>query len=204
MVAYMGDSTVAEDIPDSANWPGHSVDLEYAAGYVNGYWPDATAVAQKHPGKRIVTIDVNGTHPSADALDVENGDASPATAAEWIAQRIEHGFNREYPGVIYCNRGNITAVFNAMAAKGYQIGRDFKTWIATLDGKTTHVDDMTGVVAVQVWPATASSGPGHVDGSIVYDTSWKAPAPAPVPPPVKAKTITQVVVHYSDGSQTTL
>lgn len=199
-IAYMADSIVTADLPEQSDWPGQTVQIEYEAGYVNGHWPNASQNVQRFGNaKRLVTIDVNGTHPSADVLDVENGDATPAQAAEWISARIAGGFNKAYPGVIYCNRSNITAVFNAMAARGHKIGTDFRTWIAYDDNKPEHPDDMTGVTAVQEWTARASSGAGHYDLSIVYDTSWKAPA-VPVPPTPVAKHVTGVRVEFSDGS----
>jgi hypothetical protein len=46
-------------------------------------------------------------------------------------------------------------LFNEMNAAGLEIVRDFRTWIATLDG-TQRVHDMTGVT----------------DESIVYDDNW--------------------------------
>ena len=206
-IAYMEDSITTNDMGLSTTVPGTSdhVTVEYIAGYVNGNWANATANAKEwgdNKNVRLVTIDTNGNAPSADVLDVENGDASPETAAWWIKHRIAGGYNKDYPGVIYCNRGNITAVFNAMAGMGYKIGKDFRTWIATLDGTKT-VADMTGVTAVQVWPAAGEPGPatsGHFDLSIVYDTAWKAPSVATVPRPVAVKTVKSVTVTFSDGS----
>lgn len=205
-VAYMADSTETNDIVLSCDLPktDQHVTVEYVAGYVNGEWKSATTNQAKfgsNKNVRLVTIDVSGNAPSADVLDVENGDASPETAAWWIKHRIAAGFNKEYPGVIYCDRANLTPVFNAMASMGYEVGRDFRTWIATLDG-TTEVADMTGVTAVQAYPAAGEPGPatsGHFDLSVVYDTAWKAPV-APPAPPVEAKTIVSVQVTYSDGS----
>lgn len=203
---YMADSITTDDLPETSDFPGSSVSVEYEAGYVNGNWANASANEKRFgTAKRLVTIDVNGNSPSADCLDVENGDATPTTAADWIEKRIAGGFNAAYPGVIYCNRSNITAVFNAMAAKGYKIGEHFRTWIATLDGKTKTVDDMTGVTAVQVWPATANSGSGHYDLSVVYDIGWKAPKAAPTPTPTPApvatvKTIKSVEITFTDGT----
>lgn len=210
--AYMADSINTSDLPTETVVPGtkNNVAVEYEAGYVNGSWPNATQNAKRFgSSKRLVSIDVNGGFPSADVLDVENGDATPATAPEWIEKRIAGGYNKEYLGVIYCNRGNITAVFNAMAAKGYKIGVHFRTWIATLDGTET-VEDMTGVTAVQVYPAAGQDGPatsGHFDLSIVYDTTWKAPTAPPVAPPAPpaaAKTIKTVTIYFSDGSTETI
>jgi hypothetical protein len=56
-----------------------------------------------------------------------------------------------------------------MNAAGLQIVRDFRTWIATLDGTKT-VHDMTGVTAVQY--AGENMTGGHYDESAVYDDLW--------------------------------
>jgi hypothetical protein len=78
----------------------------------------------------------------------------------------------------------LEAMFNAMNAAGLEIVRDFRIWIATLDG-TKRVHDMTGVTAVQYKRAPkedAHGNPlespsdsvtsGHFDESIVYDDNW--------------------------------
>ena len=56
-----------------------------------------------------------------------------------------------------------------MNAAGLEIVKDFRLWIATLDGTKT-VPDMTGVTAVQF--AGENMTGGHFDESIVYDDDW--------------------------------
>lgn len=173
MTRYMIDSVTAGQLA-----PGQLVDVPgygrqpvaLRAGYVNGKYANAAAVGAE------VTIDVNGSCPSADVLDVEPGDATPDAVPGWIAA---HTGDRP---VIYTMRNWLTPIANACAAAGYLPGRDFGWWIATLDG-TEAVADMTGVVAVQVWDEYACGR--NIDLSIVYDDTWKptaAPAPAPIPP----------------------
>jgi hypothetical protein len=137
------------------------------AGYINGRYAWTAA----HPE---VEIDVDGSQPTADVLDVETGDATPAAAVAWIrARKVKLG-NGAYPGIIYCNRSTLTPLFDAMEAVGYGIVRDFRLWIATLDG-TEKVADMTGVVAVQAWGAgSIVAGWHNIDVSIVYENTWKA------------------------------
>lgn len=170
MTRIMRDSTTAADIPLRG--------LDLAAGYSNGRFAWTPADWGRFAGIPHAVIDVNGTDPAGcGVLDVETGDATPAEAAAWVrARRALH------PGayaVVYVNRSNITAVFNAMGAAGLHVGRDFHTWVATLDG-TKLLADMTGVVAVQ-YAGQQQTG-GHYDESVVYDPSWHAVAP-PVPPP---------------------
>jgi hypothetical protein len=169
----MRDSTTAADIPLAG--------LSIAAGYGNGLyaWSAADYARFANAGIQTVRIDVSATSPgSCSILDVEKGDATPDGAPGWAKQR--HSLTGDMP-LIYVNRSNVTAVFNAMNAAGMQIVRDFKIWVATLDGVTRTIPDMTGVVAVQWKRETANSGSGHYDESIVYDDTWH-PVKPPVPP----------------------
>lgn len=179
----MRDSTNPNDIPVAGT--------QLAAGYVNGaisQWP--ANGWDRFSGASKVTIDVLGTRPDADCLDIEPGDASNATAVNWVRAKKERG---EMP-VLYSNRSNLTPLFNALLAAGFQVVRDFKIWIATLDG-TKSVPDMTGVVAVQ-YAGEAQTG-GHYDESIVYDDSWKTI----VAPPV---TLSAVLVELPGGQTKTV
>ena len=160
MTRLMYDSVSAGKIP---------ADAEMVAGYVSGKYAWSSADWNRFPKASHVSIDVFGVVVGADVLDVETGDATPAKAVAWIQERKKRGLG---VGVIYCNRSNITAIFNAMAAAKLEVVRDFKTWIATLDGTKT-VHDMTGVVAVQY-----ENTPGW-DASVVYDDSWKPTVKAP-------------------------
>jgi hypothetical protein len=139
--------------------------------YANGSYQARPAdVVARFGNIPVVWIDVNGKCPWADVLDVEQYNATPAQVPGWIADhRVMHPGG--YPPVIYVNRSNITAVFNAVQARGYRPGHEFNLWISTLDG-TNHVADMTGVAAVQY-----VEHPGY-DESVVYDDRWKPGAGA--------------------------
>ena len=156
----MRDSTTARDI--------HKHGLDLVAGYGNGTYRWHNTDWALFPGIPHVHIDVGGSDPGGSGvLDVENGDASPATAVKWVKAR-----KAALPGayaVVYCDRATLTPVFNAMAGAGLHVVRDFHLWISTLDG-TKQVTDMTGVVAVQ-WAGQNITG-GHYDESVVYDDSW--------------------------------
>jgi hypothetical protein len=158
----MRDSTNLRDIPV------HGTDL--VAGYVNGNFVATKEDFARFPGIPHVRIDVNGSAPAeAGVLDFEPGDRQdPAHCAIWAKQR-RAALPGHYAPIIYCNRSSLTPVFNAMNAAGLQIVKDFRLWIATLDGTKT-VPDMTGVTAVQF--AGESITGGHYDESIVYDPEW--------------------------------
>lgn len=184
------DSTTAADIPT------HGLDV--VMGYGNGAyaWKAADWARFTCPHVRI---DVNGSDPGGcGVLDVETGDATVAGAVTWVKAR--HQLHPGNYAVIYCNRSTLTPLFNAMAAAGLKVGSGFHLWIATLDGVTKTVPDMTGVVAVQ-WAGQAHTG-GHYDESIVYDAAWHAPTPAPAPAPPPAQQHEYVVVDLTAGGAT--
>lgn len=174
---------IARDSITAAHIPVPGTDL--AVGYINGRWPSYYDLPARFPNIPHVSIDVVGNRPDADVLDVESGDATPQTAVSWVRSKLARN---EHP-VLYVNRGNITAVFNAMHAVGFEVATHFKTWIATLDG-TKAVADMTGVVAVQY----LSNAGANYDESIVYDGSFKE-SPVPEPHPL----IHGVLVMLPDG-----
>ena len=161
MTRLMRDSTSLSDIPI------HGTDL--VAGYVNGSGRASEQDFARFRGIPHVHIDVFGTAADeAGVLDFEQGNPpTPNTCVEWAKKRNE--LHPGYPAVIYCDRHHLTPLFNAMNAAGLQIKKDFRLWIATLDGHKT-VPDMTGVTAVQF--AGASMTGGHYDESIVYDDAW--------------------------------
>lgn len=170
MTRCMRDGINLSDVPVA----GTQLIATYANGHVGVSAP--AQVKARFGSTPVVWIDVNGSDIGADVLDVETGDATPAGAVIWTRAKL--ALKPAYPPVIYCNRATLTPLFNAMAAAGLRVGHDFRLWIATLDGRTKGVPDMTGVTAVQ-W----LNKPGY-DESVVYDDAWKAvpPPPAQVPP----------------------
>lgn len=162
--------------------PIHGTDL--VAGYVTGpgTWP-AGAFA-RFRGIPHVHIDCRETMPDkAEILDVETGCSDVQTAVVWAKKRKAF-FPDAYPPILYCNRSMLPALFNAMGAASLHVVRDFRLWIATLDG-TKRLHDMTGVTAVQykraphetndgtpVEPPSEKVTAGHYDESIVFDDDW--------------------------------
>jgi hypothetical protein len=118
-------------------------------------------------GTPDVVVDVSGSYPKSDVLDIETGDATPGTAPGWVRA---HNAQTGSLAVLYCNRSTQAAVRSACAAAGLAPGRDFLWWIATLDG-TASLPDMTGVAAVQAWGSNFFSR--NIDVSVVYDDGWK-------------------------------
>lgn len=197
MTRTMAD-TIASTVGDITALEAHQP-IDMVAGYANGLYAWTAADWARFPNQAHVTIDVRGTDIGADVLDVESGDATPADSVTWVRNKLLQ--KPGYPPVLYVNRSNITQVFNAQNAAGHQVGRDFRLWIATLDG-TKSVPDMTGVTAIQY--ASAAMTKTNVDLSIVVDGAWKATAkpPVPTPPPVKlpVPSISQVDADRIAGS----
>ena len=146
----------------------HGTDL--VAGYVSGRakWP--VKAYARFRGIPVARIDCYGTVPKkAEILDVEPGCTPGVHAAvTWVKKR-KAAFPGAYPPIIYCNRDKLTPLRHAMNAAGLRLVKDFRLWIATLDG-TKRLDDMTGVTAVQY--ADEGITGGHYDESIVYDDDW--------------------------------
>jgi len=78
-----------------------------AAVYADGPFATSSAAVAGH--ENVLWIDVNGGDPNANALDVEPGDASAATAAAWVSAKLTaspdataiiYTFIDEWPSVI--------------------------------------------------------------------------------------------------------
>ena len=175
MTRIMRDSTTPTRIPVRGT--------ELAAGYTTGKFAWSAAGYARFPGVPHVRIDCLGTSPEgSEILDVEPGCAGVSTAATWAKNR-RAAFPGGYPPIIYCSRGMLPSVLAAMNAAGLRIVKDFRLWIATLDG-TKEIGDMTGVIAVQhkrarrqkngkwIEPPGEKVTRGHYDESIVYDDDW--------------------------------
>lgn len=178
--------TINSTVDDISKLMQHQT-ISLVAGYVNGHYAWSAEDWAKFPSQAHVTIDVNGSNPSADVLDVEPGDATPADAVVWVRNKLKQ--NPHYPPILYVNRSNMTTVIGNLSKAGYALGRDYRFWVATLDG-TQGLPDMRGVTAVQ-YASSAMTGT-NVDLSVVYDVNFKAPvSPPPVRPPVSGPTISQ-------------
>lgn len=186
MTRIMRDSVTPGDIPLDGT--------ALVAGYGNGtYAWDAAGWARfGHIPK--ATIDVDGSQWYRDVLDVEPGDASIATAVQWVRTKWQHPVI--YPPVLYANRSELTPLFNALNGAGFQVVKHFRLWVATLDG-TKELGDMTGVTAIQ-YAGEAQTG-GHFDESIVFDDAWMPGMPAPTPVPPVQQPIKGVLVQLPGG-----
>jgi hypothetical protein len=191
MTRIMYDSTVINDIPLNG--------AQIIAAYINGdYAADPAQLAARFPNKDYgwCLIDVTGQRAdTADMLDVETGDATPATANLWV--QSWHVLKRHGLPVIYVNRSNIDAVNAACASGSSKPGTDYGLLVATLDG-TQYTG--TGVIGCQNL-GQAQTG-GHYDSSVIYDGSlWQPVTPAPfVTTKAMAEQAIATLTAYVEGS----
>lgn len=141
---------VIEAIKARRTWRNQGI--KAAAGYVDGVvsaWPSAAFTELRSLGVTVVEITVLGAH-AADVADIEQGDLTPQSGAEWAAAEAKAG---RVP-CLYVNRSNKPAVATECRSRGLTAGKEFVWWVATLDGTFTDPSgaDMrseAGVVAIQ-------------------------------------------------------
>ena len=177
----MGDSTNLAAIPLTVN---------IAAAYCNGHLGVVTPAQMQarfpHAKYGWCLIDVTGANADkADMLDVENGDATPATANLWV--QSWHKLGRHGPAPLYVNRGNEQAVINACASGGGKLGVQYGLIISTLDG--TIIPPGTGIIGCQVKGAQLTGG--DWDYSLIYDAAFCTPVAPPAPKPAAKVTQAQ-------------
>ena len=105
MTLTMADSIYPDNLPG-----GYDAYL----GYVDGAWPTAALLPAKFPGKHTVSLTVKGGSAVADGCDVENGDLSPQSGAEWVAQELAARGGRP---VEYASAGSMAAVLAELTAR---------------------------------------------------------------------------------------
>lgn len=154
MGGIMLDSTTPAAVIDAikARRTWRNMAIKAAAGYIDGAvsaWPSAAFTELRSLGVTVVEITVLGA-ASADVADIEQGDLTPASGAEWA--EAEHKAGR-IPA-LYVNRSNRPEVAKECSARGLSAGRDYHWWVATLDGSFTDTNGADlrtepAVIAVQ-------------------------------------------------------
>jgi hypothetical protein len=116
----MYDSITLTEIPDTA---------QAVAGYVNGRWPTYPQLASKFPHAQRLSIAVTA-EADADALDIENGDATPSQAPAWVRRQAARGV--KFPAV-YCSVSQAAAVLRALSDAGIRRSQ-VRLWTAHYTG----------------------------------------------------------------------
>lgn len=144
------------DSIDVANFPANP---QMVAGYVDGRWPNLTALQTRFPNAVHVSITTSYTGtPGAHVIDCETGDSTPQTAAAWAKAELAAG---RLPA-IYCNGSTWPAVKAEVAALGITEQMADRYWIAAYDGVATIP---AGAIAKQYRSDTAQ----NLDYSVVAD-----------------------------------
>ena len=152
----MYDGIYASDVPAGA---------QLYASYVDGDWPDYPAMAAKFPNAVHVSVAVTASYNGGKALDVENGDATPAQSVDWVIARRADGQDP----TVYCSVSNWPAVKSAFAIRSVSAPH---YWVADYSlGDNPSIPD--GAVALQY------TDKGGYDISVVADY-WPGVDPVPV------------------------
>lgn len=91
--------------------------------YVDGRFANEAAVRAKFPHVPLLTITVLGG--DADAGDIETGDMTPASGAQWAQRQIRKG----HRPVCYANRSTMPAVIAELRKRGIARSQ-VKLWVA--------------------------------------------------------------------------
>ena len=124
--ATAGGTTVMYDSVTPAAIPTHNA----VATYANGAY--VATGSERSRWSRVLWIDVMGDDPSADILDVEPGDASPASAARWADHRLTGHPARL--AIIYTMRSEWSATRSAIAKLPAWMRSRVRWWIADPTG----------------------------------------------------------------------
>jgi hypothetical protein len=110
--------------------PAHHVAAVYATG------PYATPASAVRGRGEVLWIDVRGTDPAADVLDIEPGCASPAVAAAWTSARLSR--YRGSLAVMYTSLAEWSLVKGELAGLPGWMQARIRWWIANPTG-TPHL-----------------------------------------------------------------
>ena len=100
------------------------------ATYANGAY--VATKSERSRWGRVLWIDVLGSDPSADILDVEPGNATPTSAAKWVPRRL--AANRSALAIIYTMRSEWQETKAAIATLPAWMRSRVRWWIADPTG----------------------------------------------------------------------
>ena len=110
--------------------PGSLPSSQPAAVYADGaYAASASEVSGHHS---VLWIDTNGSDPNANALDVEPGDATPSSAAQWVQAHLTK--QPHSVAIIYTMRSDWSAVQSAVGGLPSWEQSHVRYWIADPTG----------------------------------------------------------------------
>jgi hypothetical protein len=101
-----------------------------AAVYADGAYAASSSQVSGHHS--VLWIDTNGSDPNANALDVEPGDATPASAASWVQAHLSA--QPHSVAIIYTMRSDWSAVQDAVGGLPSSEQSHVRYWIADPTG----------------------------------------------------------------------
>lgn len=150
------------------------------AGYINGNWPDFRAIVAKFPKANVLSIDVNGTNTSADALDIEPGDASNLVAVGWVRAKMSA---RAKLIVLYTSVSNVSALAAELSSAGITRA-SYKLWSAHYGAGAHICGPATCKLCDYACDGTQFSSTAFgqsLDESLIESDFFSAVSPAPSP-----------------------
>ena len=110
--------------------PGTLPSGQAAAVYANGEY--AVSASQVAGHSSVLWIDTNGSDPSANVLDVEPGDATPAGAAQWVDARLTS--QPHCLAIVYTMKSDWQAVQDEVGGLPSWMQSHVRYWIADPTG----------------------------------------------------------------------
>jgi hypothetical protein len=110
--------------------PGSLPANQPAAVYADGAYAASSSQMAGHHS--VLWIDTNGSDPNANALDVEPGDATPASAAQWVQAHLSK--QPHSVAIIYTMRSDWSAVQDAVGGLPSWEQSHVRYWIADPTG----------------------------------------------------------------------
>jgi hypothetical protein len=110
--------------------PGSIPSGATAAVYATGAYAAQPSSVTGH--QSLLWIDTNGSDPSANVLDVEPGDATPAGAAHWVQQKLSD--NRHAVAIVYTMKSDWQQVKDNVATLPGWMQSKVRYWIADPTG----------------------------------------------------------------------
>lgn len=183
---------VGYDAVTPANLPSGG---DFYCAYVDGLYANVPQVRARFPHARLITIAVSAAH-DAMCLDIENGDATPAQAPEWVIRQIGRGL---YRPIVYASQSLMPEVIAELTSHG--IARaEYRCWTAHYTEPhicSTAVCKAAGYAADGTqWAGWPGNSPGPYDISLLAVDFFDAPTPAP---PVQEDTDMPVVTRCTDA-----
>jgi hypothetical protein len=108
---------------------------EQIATYANGHY-QASQSSVRGRGN-VLWIDTNGSDPSASALDVEPGDATPSGASQWVKEKLSAQPNGV--AIVYTMRSEWQGVKDAIGSLPASMQSKVRYWIADPTGVNHNV-----------------------------------------------------------------